>query len=338
MSLSLHQYLAREETLHGFDPVLSRLLISVSEACKSISFKVRSGALAGVLGAAGTSNVQGEDQKKLDVISNDIFVDAVARSGSVCGMLSEEVEQVMSVPEPYALGPYLIAFDPLDGSSNIDINVSIGSIFSVLPCIRPKRNCIETDFLQPGRNQLAAGYCMYGPQTQLVLTLGRGVAMFTLDPTTGTFLLTRENVCVERSAKEFAINCSNMRHWEAPVKRYVAELLEGKTGVRGKDYNMRWIAAMVAEVHRILQRGGIFMYPRDHRDLSKPGKLRLMYEANPMSMLIENAGGASTTGRQAILDIVPEKVHQRVAVFLGATEEVELVTSYHKESDEELAK
>lgn len=333
MSLSLHQYLAREEALHGLDPVLSRLLTSVSEACKAISFKVRNGALAGVLGAAGTSNVQGEDQKKLDVISNDIFVEAVARSGAVCGMLSEEVETVMSVPEDCPVGPYLIAFDPLDGSSNIDINVSIGSIFSVLPCVRPKRDCVEADFLQPGRNQVAAGYCMYGPQTQLVLTLGRGVVMFTLDPTTGTFILTREDVRVERAAKEFAINCSNMRHWEAPVKRYIAELLEGKTGVRGKDFNMRWIAAMVAEVHRILQRGGIFMYPRDHRDLSKPGKLRLMYEANPMSMLIENAGGAATTGRQAILDVVPEKVHQRVAVFLGAAEEVELVTGYHLESD-----
>lgn len=333
MSLSLHQFLAREQAVYGLDPALARLISSVSEACKNISFKVRNGALAGVLGAAGTANVQGEDQKKLDVISNEIFVEAVARSGSVCGMLSEEVDTVMSVPEPCALGPYLIAFDPLDGSSNIDINVSIGSIFSVLPATCPKRECAEADFLQPGRNQVAAGYCMYGPQTQLVLTFGRGVVMFTLDPATGTFLLTREAVRVERAAKEFAINCSNMRHWEAPVKRYVAELLEGRTGVRGKDFNMRWIAAMVAEVHRILQRGGIFMYPRDHRDLSKPGKLRLMYEANPMSMLMENAGGAATNGREAILDIVPEKIHQRVAVFLGASEEVELVTNYHHESD-----
>lgn len=331
--MSLHQYLAREESLHGLDPVLSRLIVSVSEACKEISFKVRNGALAGVLGLAGTENVQGEDQKKLDVISNDIFVDAVARSGSVCGMVSEEIDHVMSVPEELPLGPYLICFDPLDGSSNIDINVSIGSIFSVLPAVRPKRVAADEDFLMSGRNQVAAGYCMYGPQTQLVLTFGRGVVLFTLDPTTGTFLLTQENVSVAREAKEFAINCSNMRHWEAPVKRYIAELLEGKTGVRGKDFNMRWIAAMVAEVHRILQRGGIFMYPRDHRDLSKPGKLRLMYEANPMAMLMENAGGAATTGRMPILDVVPQKIHERVAVFLGAADEVELVTGYHREAD-----
>ena len=250
-TLSLSQYLCREQQLHDLDPVLSRLIVSVSEACKTISFKVRNGALAGVLGMAGSENVQGEDQKKLDIISNDIFVEAVALSGSVCGMVSEEIPEVIPVPEDLPIGPYLICFDPLDGSSNIDINVSIGSIFSVLPAVRPKREPVAEDFLMPGTKQVAAGYCMYGPQTQLVLTFGRGVVMFTLDPTTGTFMLTAEDVRVDRSAKEFAINCSNMRHWEDPVKRYVAELLEGKTGVRGKDFNMRWVAAMVAEVHRI---------------------------------------------------------------------------------------
>lgn len=331
MAITLSQYLTREESLHGLDPVLARLLTSVSEACKTISHKVREGALAGVLGLAGTENVQGEDQKKLDIISNDIFVDAVVRSGAVCGMVSEEIPEVMSVPEEFPIGPYLIAFDPLDGSSNIDINVSIGSIFSVTPAVRPKRIAVDADFLVPGRKQVAAGYCMYGPQTQLVLTFGRGVAMFTLDPTTGTFVLTQEDVRVAPAAKEFAINCSNMRHWEAPVRRYIAELLAGKEGPRGKDFNMRWIAAMVAEVHRILQRGGIFMYPRDNRDPKKPGKLRLLYEANPMSMLMENAGGAATNGHGPILDIVPEAIHQRVAVFLGAREEVELVTGYHAE-------
>lgn len=330
--ISLENYLAREETLHGLDPKLSRLLLGVSTACRQISFKVKQGALAGVLGLAGTENVQGEDQKKLDVISNDIFVEAVAQTGSVCGMVSEEIPEVISIPDEFPIGPYLICFDPLDGSSNIDINVSIGSIFSVLPAGRPKREAVAQDFLQPGTNQVMAGYCMYGPQTQLVVTLGRGVVVFTLDPTTGTFVLTQEGVRIDRDAKEFAINCSNMRHWEEPVKRYIAELLEGKTGIRGKDFNMRWIAAMVAEVHRIMQRGGVFMYPRDHRDLSKPGKLRLMYEANPMSMLVEQAGGMSTNGRERILSIIPEKIHQRVAVFLGAAEEVELVTSYHRQS------
>lgn len=331
MATTLSQYLAREESLHELDPVLARLITSVSEACKTISHKVRQGALAGVLGLAGTENVQGEDQKKLDIISNDIFVDAVVRSGAVCGMVSEEIPEVMSVPDEFPVGPYLIAFDPLDGSSNIDINVSIGTIFSVLPNPRADASAPEDkDFLQPGQRQLAAGYVIYGPQTQMVFTLGRGVVMFTLDPRSDRYILTTSNVQVPEAAKEFAINCSNMRHWEAPVRRYIDELLAGKAGPRGKDFNMRWVAAMVAEVHRILQRGGIFLYPRDNRDPAKPGKLRLLYEANPMSMIMENAGGASTNGHTPILDIVPEKIHQRVAVMLGAREEVDLVTSYHK--------
>ena len=318
--LSLQQYLAREETLRGLDPQLARVISGISEACKTISSLVRQGALAGVLGLAGSENVQGEEQKKLDII---------VQTGAVCGMVSEEVDHVISVPETEALGPYLVAFDPLDGSSNIDINVSIGSIFGILPADRPKRVAVEADFFKPGRNLKAAGYCMYGPQTQLVLTLGQGVVMFTLDPLTGTFRLTREAVRVEREAKEFAINMSNERFWEKPVQRYIGELLQGKDGVRGKNFNMRWIAAMVAEVHRILQRGGIFMYPRDSRTPDRPGKLRLLYEANPMAMIMENAGGAATNGHERILDITPEKIHERVAVFLGAAEEVERVTAYH---------
>ncbi len=330
--LSLQQYLAREEALRGLDPQLARVICGISEACKTISSLVRRGALAGVLGLAGSENVQGEEQKKLDIISNDIFVEALVQTDAVCGMVSEEVDHPISVPEDQAIGPYLVAFDPLDGSSNIDINVSIGSIFGIMPAGRPKRNAIEADFLQPGRNLKAAGYCMYGPQTQLVLTLGCGVVMFTLDPATGTFRLTRENVRVAREAKEFAINMSNERFWEKPVQRYIAELLQGKDGVRGKNFNMRWIAAMVAEVHRILQRGGIFMYPRDSRTPDRPGKLRLLYEANPMSMIMENAGGAATNGHECILDIKPVQIHERVAVFLGAAEEVERVTSFHKEN------
>lgn len=329
-ALSLSQFLTREQVQNQLDPTLSRLLVSISEACKTISFKVRQGALAGVLGLAGSENVQGEDQKKLDIISNDIFVQTILQSETTCAMASEEIPEVICIPDEYTLGPYLVAFDPLDGSSNIDINVSIGSIFSITPAGRPKRVMTADDFHQSGRNQVAAGYCMYGPQTQLVLTLGRGVVIFTLDPGTGTFILTQENVSVPEQAKEFAINCSNMRHWEKPVQRYINELLAGQEGVRGKNFNMRWIAAMVAEVHRILQRGGIFMYPRDHRDLSKPGKLRLLYEANPMAFLMEQAGGKATNGHRNILDIVPESIHQRVAVFLGAKEEVRLVTSYHK--------
>lgn len=331
MNRSLSEFLSNEETVHQLDPKLSRLLIGISEACKTISNQLRHGALAGVLGLAGSENVQGESQKVMDVVSNEVFVRYVQATGSICGMVSEEMPDPLAVDEAYPIGPYLICFDPLDGSSNLDINVSIGSIFSVTPAVRPKRQPAPEDFLIPGSQQVLAGYCMYGPQTQLVITFGRGVVIFTLNPETGIFELTNDKVSVSPSAKEFAINCSNMRHWEAPVKRYIAELLEGKEGVRGKDFNMRWVAAMVAEVHRILQRGGIFMYPRDHRDLSKPGKLRLLYEANPMSMLMENAGAAATNGHQRILDIQPEKIHQRVAVFLGAAEEVERVTSYHKE-------
>ncbi len=328
----LSQWLEDQQNQYGMPAELARLLTGVSEVGKRISHEVSKGALAGVLGVAGTENVQGEEQKKLDVISNDLMVEAVFATDVVAACASEEMDNSLLPADTSKRRPYLICFDPLDGSSNIDINVSIGTIFSILP--NPHEDATaptDADFLQPGINQLAAGYVVYGPQTQMVFTLGRGVVMFTLNPETNTFVLTTPVVTVPEAAKEFAINCSNMRHWEEPVKRYIAELLEGKTGVRGKDFNMRWIAAMVAEVHRILCRGGIFMYPRDHRDLTKPGKLRLMYEANPMSWLMEQAGGAATNGHERILAIQPEKLHQRVAVFLGAKEEVDLVTSYHQE-------
>ncbi|TXI33551.1 MAG: class 1 fructose-bisphosphatase, partial [Aquipseudomonas alcaligenes] len=245
----------------------------------------------------------------------------------------EEMDNAYQIPGKYPKGAYLLVFDPLDGSSNIDVNVSVGTIFSVLRC--PDRNGESGDlgeeaFLQPGTQQVAAGYAIYGPQTMLMLTLGDGVMGFTLDREMGSFVLTHENIRVPESTAEFAINMSNQRHWEAPVQRYVSELLAGKEGPLGKNYNMRWIASMVADVHRILTRGGLFMYPRDAREPEKPGKLRLMYEANPMSMLIEQAGGAATNGTQRILDIQPESLHQRVAVFLGSKEEVERVTGYHQ--------
>jgi fructose-1,6-bisphosphatase I len=318
------------ETKHGIDPRLTGLVAHLADTCKEISFKVSRGALAGVLGSAGSENVQGETQKKLDVIANDIMCQACAESGYVSGIASEEMDHALQVPENCEVGPYLVLFDPLDGSSNIDINVSIGTIFSILPAGEPHRNVTDEEFLQPGVNQLAAGYVIYGPQTQLVFTMGHGTVVFTLDLSSGTYLQTCEGMNIPAAAKEFAINCSNMRHWEAPVVRYINELLAGKTGPRGKDFNMRWVAAMVAEVHRILNRGGIFMYPRDNRDPSKPGKLRLMYEANPMSWLIEEAGGVATNGYERIREIKPTGLHQRVAVFLGAKEEVELVTSYHQ--------
>lgn len=330
MSKTLGLYLREMETKHGIDPRLTGLVAHLADTCKEISFKVSRGALAGVLGSAGSENVQGETQKKLDVIANDIMCQACAESGYVSGIASEEMDHALQVPENCEVGPYLVLFDPLDGSSNIDINVSIGTIFSILPAGTPHRDVTDEEFLQPGVNQLAAGYVIYGPQTQLVFTMGHGTVVFTLDLSSGTYLQTCEGMNIPAAAKEFAINCSNMRHWEEPVVRYINELLAGKTGPRGKDFNMRWVAAMVAEVHRILNRGGIFMYPRDNRDPSKPGKLRLMYEANPMSWLIEEAGGVATNGYERIREIKPEGLHQRVAVFLGAKEEVELVTSYHK--------
>jgi fructose-1,6-bisphosphatase I len=301
----------------------------VARACKGISIAISKGGLAGVLGNAGSENIQGEVQKKLDVISNEILLDANEWGGHLAAMASEEMDHPYAIPNRYPKGEYLLLFDPLDGSSNIDVNVSVGTIFSVLRC--PEGVSVPTDehFLQPGASQVCAGYAVYGPTTLLVLTLGDGVHCFTLDREVGSFVLTEQDLRIPEDTKEFSTNMSNMRHWEAPMRRYIDELLAGKSGPRGKDFNMRWVASMVADVHRILTRGGIFMYPRDAREPGKPGKLRLLYEANPMAMIVEQAGGAATNGAQRILDLQPEALHQRVAVFLGSRHEVERVTAYH---------
>ncbi|VVE90196.1 class 1 fructose-bisphosphatase [Pandoraea bronchicola] len=329
---TLTQYLIEQQREFNNIPAELRLLIEVvARACKSISHAVSKGALGGVLGSAGSENVQGEVQKKLDVISNEIMLEANEWGGHLAAMASEEMEDVFHIPNRYPQGEYLLMFDPLDGSSNIDVNVSIGTIFSVLRCPDGVTDPTEKDFLQPGTQQVAAGYAVYGPQTVLVLTTGHGVNCFTLDREMGSWVLTQEGMRIPEDTKEFAINMSNERHWYPPVQRYVSELLQGKEGVRGKDFNMRWIASMVADVHRILTRGGVFMYPADKRDPDKPGKLRIMYEANPMSFLVEQAGGAATNGMQRILDVQPQKLHERVAVFLGSKNEVERVTGYHRE-------
>ena len=331
--ISLTRYLVEKQRVDGHIPSQLRLLLEVvARSCKSISHAVNKGALGGVLGTAGSENVQGEVQKKLDIIANEVLIEANEWGGHLAAMASEEMDSIYVVPNRYPQGEYLLLFDPLDGSSNIDVNVSIGTIFSVLR--KPEGSgagVSEADFLQPGSKQVAAGYCVYGPQTTLVLTVGDGVAMFTLDREQGSFVLTQEDVQIPADTKEFAINMSNMRHWDAPVKRYIDECLQGKEGPRGKDFNMRWIASMVADVHRILTRGGVFMYPWDKREPDKPGKLRLMYEANPMSWLVEQAGGAATNGRERILDIQPTKLHERVSVILGSKNEVERVTAYHRE-------
>ncbi len=328
--ISLTRYLVEQQRVAGHIPSELRLLLEVvARACKSISQAVNKGALGGVLGSAESENVQGEMQKKLDIIANEVLIEANEWGGHLAAMASEEMDGIYVVPNRYPKGEYLLLFDPLDGSSNIDVNVSIGTIFSVLKMPEDDRGVDEGDFLQPGSHQVAAGYCVYGPQTTLVLTVGDGVAMFTLDREQGSFVLTQENVRIPEDTKEFAINMSNMRHWDEPVKRYIDECLQGKEGPRGKDFNMRWIASMVADVHRIMSRGGIFMYPWDKREPNKPGKLRLLYEANPMGWLIEQAGGAATNGRQRILDIQPGHLHERVSVILGSKNEVERVTSYH---------
>ncbi len=316
--VDLAAWLAKEPA----DAALKDVVTTIADTCAGISRVVASGALSGSLGAAGSTNVQDEEQKKLDVITNDMLSDALKACAPVAGLASEELEEV----EPTGrIGGYLVTFDPLDGSSNIDVNVSVGTIFSVLPA--PATHApTEADFLQPGRNQVAAGYAVYGPQTMLVVTLASGVNAFTLSAD-GEWLLTHPTLSVKADTAEFAINMSNQRHWAAPVQRYIDGCLRGKDGPRGKNFNMRWIASMVADVHRIMMRGGVFMYPWDSREPGKPGKLRLMYEANPMGLVVERAGGKATDGVTDILDIQPAKLHQRVPVVLGSANEVEVVRS-----------
>ena len=332
--ISLTQYLVEQQRAHGHIPQQLRLLIEVvARACKRIAISVNKGALGDVLGTAGSENVQGEVQKKLDIIANEVLIEANEWGGHLAAMGSEEMDSIHVVPNRYPQGEYLLLFDPLDGSSNIDVNVSIGTIFSVLRKVNNQRGISEEDFLQPGKQQAAAGYCIYGPQVTLVLTVGDGVAMFTLDREMGSWVLTEDDIKIPADTKEFAINMSNMRHWAPPVKRYIDECLAGTTGPREKDFNMRWVASMVADVHRILTRGGVFMYPWDAREPNKAGKLRLMYEANPMGFIVEQAGGMVTDGQRRILDIQPTKLHERVAVVLGSKNEVERVTRYHHEAD-----
>ncbi len=320
---TLSQFLQQQSG--NLTPELAQVIATIANTCKTIDQALQKGALAGILGSAEHENVQGETQKKLDVISNDYLIDALRVHPHVGGLASEELDDFTPAQEN---GQYLVLFDPLDGSSNIDINMCVGTIFSILPA----KNAVTQaeDFMQAGTEQVAAGYVLYGPSTMMALTVGAGVIFLTLDPETQEFLVTSENIQVAVDTKEFAINASNQRHWEAPVKRYIDELLAGKTSVREKDFNMRWVACMVGDIHRILCRSGIFLYPYDLKDPKKAGRLRLMYEANPMSMLMEQAGGASTTGRVRIMDIQPTELHQRVPVIIGSKNEVDLVTSYHQ--------
>jgi fructose-1,6-bisphosphatase I/sedoheptulose-1,7-bisphosphatase len=319
---------------------LNALILDISLACKAIgrivSFGVLGDSLAPeVTAAGGAVNVQGEVQKPLDVLSNEIFMRMNEWNGHLAGMASEEMETPHQIPAAYPRGKYLLTFDPLDGSSNIDVNVSVGSIFSILRApqevLDSGREVTVDDFLQPGTEQVAAGYAIYGPVTMLVLTVGNGVVGFTLNHNLGEFVLTHPNLRIPPDTHEFAINTSNSRFWEPPVKRYVDECLAGKTGPRGRDFNMRWIASMVAEAHRILMRGGVFLYPRDTKDLAKPGRLRLLYEANPIGFVMEQAGGRASTGRQPVLGVQPSSLHQRIGLVFGSKNEVERIERYHHE-------
>ena len=327
INTNFKQYLASAKPKGAAIPAgLQDLLLAVVNTCSTLSHEVAQGALIGLLGSAGSGNVQGEVQQKLDIIANDQLMDGVKECKSLAGLASEEMELPVAVQ---GTGDYLLLFDPLDGSSNIDVNVSIGTIFSILKKQDPSAPLQTSDFLLSGRHQVAAGYVVYGPQTTMALTLGDGVVMFTLNKETGEFLLIKDAVTISPATKEFAINMSNMRHWADPVRRYVEECLAGTTGTRDKDFNMRWIASMVADVHRVLSRGGVFMYPWDKRDPKKAGKLRLMYEANPMSFLVEQAGGASINGTQTIMDLQPTDLHERVSVMLGSKEEIDRLKQYH---------
>jgi fructose-1,6-bisphosphatase I len=330
--ITLSQFLvARQRERNLINADLRLLLETIARACKAISTRVNKGALADGLGSAGKENIQGEVQKKLDVLSNEILLEANEWGGNLAALASEEMDDPRPTPTHYPRGEYLLLFDPLDGSSNIDVNISVGTIFSVLRCPHGAdgKPCEpdEKAFLQPGSKQVAAGFAVYGPTTVLVLTVGDGTHGFTLDRETYTFVLTHPDIRIPADTQEFAINVSNMRRWEAPVKRYIDECLAGATGPRGKDFNMRWVASMVADVFRVLSRGGIFMYPRDSKN--KEGRLRLMYEANPMAFIAEQAGGAATDGQRRILDLQPKGLHQRVAVVLGSKNEVDKVASYH---------
>ena len=309
---------------------LAALLVDVAAAVKAISAMVAKGALGGYLGSLDTLNVQGETQKKLDVLTNEVMLKNCEWGGLLAGMASEEMDDPFVIPDTYERGNYLLVFDPLDGSSNSDINVSVGTIFSVLAHDIPDAPALE-HYLQSGSRQVAAGYAIYGPSTNLVLSIGKGTHGFTLDRETGNFILTHPDLKIPDETSEFAINVANERFWEPPVQRYVTECKAGQTGIRARDFNMRWIASMVADVHRILMRGGVFLYPRDAKVPKQPGRLRLMYEANPMAFLIEQAGGAASTGRERILDVAPDSLHQRVPVILGSRGEVERIVRYHAE-------
>lgn len=329
-NMSLQQFLANAHQQGKIQGDLEQLIIDVANACLVIGYNVSRGGLLDMLGAEGRVNVQGEEQKKLDVLSNDILIKYMKDTNLLAGLASEEMENCLPAPNDKPKGRFLLVFDPLDGSSNIDINMSVGTIFSVLPAPKGDGVVQNQDFLKPGREQLAAGFCLFGPATMFVLTFGHGVHCFSLDPDSEQLLLINANMRISADTQEYAINSSNQRHWYPPIQNYIADLQLGVEGPRGKNFNMRWIASMVAEIYRVLCRGGIFMYPRDRRNPDSMGRLRLLYEGNPMAMIVEQAGGHASTGTERILDVLPTGLHQRIPVLMGSKNEVNICVDYHQ--------
>lgn len=332
MDINLKTYLSQAHQRGELSGDLEYLLLEIAKTCQIIGYNVNRGGLLGLLGAQGKVNVQGEEQKQLDVVANDIMLQQLSDLGSVAAVASEEMQNCIA--NPNRQGRYLLVFDPLDGSSNIDINMSVGTIFSILPTPSGKKKIEDSDFLQPGKQQLAAGFCLFGPSTMLVLTYKKGVSCFVLNPENEQFVLFKDQLKIPKDTQEFAINSSNRRHWHLPIQKYIDDLLAGSNGERDKDFNMRWIASMVAEIYRVLSRGGIFMYPCDKRKSSLKGRLRLLYEGNPMALIVEEAGGSASTGQMRILDVEPQSLHDRVAVLMGSKHEVAVCDDYHRRYQE----
>ncbi|MDZ4097691.1 MAG: class 1 fructose-bisphosphatase [Methylophilaceae bacterium] len=328
-SLSFDRFLSSQQVHDPCIAELTPLLESIANACKRISMTISQGDLLGIMGSLDQKNIQGETQKQLDVICNDIFIADTGKHGLVAAMASEELEHPHLINHRSGSNAkYLLVFDPLDGSSNVNVNISVGTIFSILRC-PSDATPVTADFLQQGKNQICAGYALYGSSTMLVLTTGHGVNGFTLNTEKNEFLLTHPRMTIPADTSEFSINMSNYRFWDTPVRRYIDECLQGKEGPRGKDFNMRWVGSMAADVHRILVRGGVFIYPVDRKTKKQGGKLRLLYEASPMSFIVEQADGAASTGDQKVMDVLPEILHQRIPVILGSKNEVERLVGYH---------
>ncbi len=332
-TISLQKHLSQQLAAQSNAETLPRLLHAIAEATIEIATMIAKGTTTEVNTKLTSKNVQGETQMQLDVLSNTIFVERLKETKLVAGLVSEELDNALDLNVESNDAPFLVSYDPLDGSSNIAVNGCIGSIFSVVNA--PRNDAVkDADYLQKGNRQVAAGYTLYGPSSMLVLTIGRGTHGYTLDRDAGEYRLTHPDIKVPEMTSEFSINASNERFWEQPVQRYIAECKAGSGGVRSRDFNMRWVASMVADVHRILMRGGVYLYPKDNKLPLKAGRLRLLYEANPMGFIVEQAGGRASTGRQQLLDVAPTEIHQRISVVLGSSVEVSLIELYYKEFDE----